>query len=174
MAAKNISNLISVLTICWCPCVESSLVLLEVDDCYDQYVLLWKLLTFAQLHFVLQDQTCMLLQVSLDLLLLHSSPLWWKLPCFWCFRRYCKSSKLHSTSASAALVFGAWTWVTVILNGLPCKRPEIILLFLRLHPSAAFWTLVDCEGYSISSKGFLTTVVDIMVTWIKFIHTSLF
>ena len=29
LAAKNIINLISVFTICWCPCVESSLVLLE-------------------------------------------------------------------------------------------------------------------------------------------------
>ena len=30
------------------------------------------------LHFVLPIQTCLLLQVSLDLLLVHSSPLWWK------------------------------------------------------------------------------------------------
>ena len=30
------------------------------------------------LHFVLQGQTCLLLQVSLDFLILHSSPLWWK------------------------------------------------------------------------------------------------
>ena len=33
------------------------------------------LLAFALLHFVLQSQTCLLLQVSLDFLLLHSSPL---------------------------------------------------------------------------------------------------
>ena len=31
------------------------------------------------------------------------------------------------------------------------------------YPSTAFWTLVDYEGYSISSKGFLLTIVDIMV-----------
>ena len=36
------------------------------------------LLAFALLHFVLQGQTCLLLQVSLDFILLHSSPLWWK------------------------------------------------------------------------------------------------
>ena len=30
---------------------------------------------FALLHFVLQGQTCLLLQVSLDFLLLHSTPL---------------------------------------------------------------------------------------------------
>ena len=38
-----------------------------------------------------------------------------------------------------------------------------ILSFLRLHPSTAFWNLVDHGGCSISSKGFLPTVVDIMV-----------
>ena len=44
-----------------------------------QYVFLGKiLLAFALLHFVLQSQTCLLPQVSLDFLLLHSSPLWWK------------------------------------------------------------------------------------------------
>ena len=36
------------------------------------------LLAFVLLHFVLQGQTCLLLQVSLDFLLLNSSPLWWK------------------------------------------------------------------------------------------------
>ena len=55
------------------------------------------------------------------------------------------------------------TWITVRLNALPWKRTEIILSFLTLHPSTAFWTLVDHNGYSTSSKGFLPTVVDIMV-----------
>ena len=43
LAAKNIINLILVLTIWWCPCVESSLVLLEEGVCYDQCVVLAKL-----------------------------------------------------------------------------------------------------------------------------------
>ena len=51
----------------------------------------------------------------------------------------------------------------MILDGLPWKQTESILSFLRLHPSTVFWTLVDYEGYSISSKGFLPMVVDIMV-----------
>ena len=59
----------------------------------------------------------------------------------------------------------------MILNGLPWKRIEIILSFLRLHPSTAFQTLVDYDGYSISSEGFLSAVVDIMV---KFTHSSPF
>ena len=41
-AAKNIINVILLLTIWWCLCVESSLVLLEEDVCYDQCVLLAK------------------------------------------------------------------------------------------------------------------------------------
>ena len=84
LAAKNIINLILVLTIWWCPCVESSLVLLEEGVCYDQCILLAKLLlAFALLHFVCQGQICLLLQLSLYFLLLHSSPVWWKGHLFW-------------------------------------------------------------------------------------------
>ena len=74
LAAKNIIILISILTNWWCPCVESSLMLLEEGVCYDQCILLTKLLA-CDLLFVLQGQICLLLQVSLDILLLHSSPL---------------------------------------------------------------------------------------------------
>ena len=35
-------------------------------------------------------------------------------------------------------------------------------------------SFVDYDGYSVSSKGFLPTVVDIMVIWIKFTHSSPF
>ena len=40
LAANNIINLLLLLTIWWCPCAESSLVLLEEGVCYDQCVLL--------------------------------------------------------------------------------------------------------------------------------------
>ena len=50
----------------------------------------------------------------------------------------------------------------MVLNGLPWRQTEIILSFLRLHPSTLD-SFVNYEGYSISSKGFLTTIVDIMV-----------
>jgi len=44
-------------------------------------------------NFVLQGQTCLLLQVSLYFLFLHSSPLWWKGYLFWfSSRRSCRSS----------------------------------------------------------------------------------
>ena len=77
-ATKNIINLILVLTIWWCPCVKQSILLLEQGICYDQCILLGKLLAFVLPHFVFQGQICLLLQVSLDVLLLHFSPLWWK------------------------------------------------------------------------------------------------
>ena len=50
--------------------------------------------------------------------------------------------RTKSTSASSTLVVGAYTWITVILNGYPLKRTKIILSFLRLHPSTAFQTLM--------------------------------
>jgi len=77
-------NLISVLTIWSCPGIESSLVFLEKSVYYDQCILLAKLLVFALLNFVLQGQKCLLLQVSLDFLLLYSSPYNEKDIFFWC------------------------------------------------------------------------------------------
>ena len=78
LAAKNIINLILVLTTWWCSCGVFSCVV-------GRGCLLWPvcslgktLLAFALLHFVLHGLTCLLLQVSLDFLLLHSCPRWWK------------------------------------------------------------------------------------------------
>ena len=56
-------------------------------------------------------------------------------------RRSCRSSENHSNSASLALVVGAYTWITMILNSLLWNQTEILLSFLRLHPSIAFQTL---------------------------------
>ena len=55
-----------------------------------------------------------------------------------------------------------------MLNSLPWEMNQDHSVIFRLHPSTAFWTLVDFEGYSIASKGFLPTVVHIMVICIKF------
>ena len=51
-ATKNIINLISVLTIWWCPRVESSLVLLKAGVCYDQCIL------FAELYSLCPASFC--------------------------------------------------------------------------------------------------------------------
>ena len=75
-AAKNIINLILVLTIWWCLCVESSLLLLEEGAIWPVCSLGKTLLAFALLCSAFQGQICLLLQVFSDFLLLHSSPLY--------------------------------------------------------------------------------------------------
>ena len=44
----------------------------------------------------------------------------------------------------------------------------------EIHPGTAFQTLVDYDGYSISSKAFLPTVVAVMVISVKFTHSGPF
>ena len=103
------------------------------------------LLAFALLHFVLQGQIYLLLQVFLDFLLLHSSPLWWKGQLFWMLileglvglRRTIQLQLLQHYWLGHRLGL-----ITVIFNGLPWKWTEVILSFLRLHPGTAFWTLL--------------------------------
>ena len=80
LAAKNIINDFSInhLMMPMCRVVSCIVgVVTSVVVCYDHSVLGKTLLAFALLHFVLQGQTCLLLQVSLDFLLLHSSPPLW-------------------------------------------------------------------------------------------------
>ena len=74
LAAKNTISLISMLTIWWCPCVVFSPVVGRGCLLWPEHSLGRTLLVFALLHSVLQGQICLLLQVFLDLLLLHSSP----------------------------------------------------------------------------------------------------
>ena len=51
-----------------------------------------------------------------------------------------------------------------MLNGFPWKQTKIILLFSKIAPKYCISdSLVDYDGYSISSKGFLPTEVGIMV-----------
>ena len=71
LTAKNITNLISLLTIWWCPCVESSLVLLEDDVCYDQCVLLISILKKI-------SPGCSLEGMTLKLKLQYSGHLMWR------------------------------------------------------------------------------------------------
>ena len=69
---------------------------------------------------------------------------------------------------------GAYTWITVILNGLLWKRRDHSVIFETASKYYISDSFVDYEGFSISSKGFLSTV-DIMFTWwIKLTHSSPF
>ena len=113
------------------------------------------LLAFALLHFILQGLSCLLLQVSLDFLLLHSSPLWWKGHLFLVLvLEDLVVSWTDSTSASSALVIGG--------IDLDYYNIEWFALETNWDQSVDFETvpkycildyIVDYEGYSISSKG---------------------
>ena len=69
------------------------------------------LLASAQLPFVLQGKACLLLQVCLDFLLLHSNHLWWKkakrwrIDAFelWCWRRLLRVSWTARRSSQSIL-----------------------------------------------------------------------
>ena len=69
MAAENIINLISVLPIWWCPCIELPRVVGKECLWWPACSLDKTLLFFALLHFELQGQTYLLFILSLDSLL---------------------------------------------------------------------------------------------------------
>ena len=60
------------------------------------------------------------------------------------------------------------------MNGLPSKRTEFSVVFEIASKYCILDSLVDHDGYSISSKEFLPTVVDIMVICVEFTHFSSF
>ena len=127
-AAKNIINLISVLTIWWCPCVESSLVLLEKGVCYDQCVLLAKLLAFALLHSVLQGQICCYSRYFLTSYSCIPVPCNEKDIFFGLILKGLVG--LHRTVQLLQKYWSwIWTWITMILNGLPWKWTEHSVIF---------------------------------------------
>ena len=130
------------------------------------------MLAFPLIHCVFHSQINPLLQISLDFLLLQSSP-------------YDKKRHLilvlvleglvglnNSTFASSASVVG-WRlgllcdveWFVLKMNWSHFLVFEIVPKYCILEP------FVDYEGYSSFSRGFLPIVVDIMGLWIKFAHS---
>ena len=132
------------------------------------------LLAFALLHFVLQGQICLLLQVSLDFLLLHSSPLWWKGHLFWVLVLV----GLVGPHGTVQLLWHYWLGhrLGLLWYLMAClwNKQRSFCCFWDCTQVLHFGLFFDYEGYSISSKGFLPTVVDIMVIWIKFTHSGQF
>ena len=66
----------------WCQCLVICCVVGRGFLLYPVCYLGKSLLAFDLLHFVLQGQIFLLLLLSLDFPILHSSPLWWKDICF--------------------------------------------------------------------------------------------
>ena len=128
---------------------------------------------FALLHSVLQGQICLLLQVFLDFLHLHSSPL------------LVLEGLIDLLRTNFSFSFFNFSFFSIIGQGTDLDYCDIEWFALgtnrdhsvifEIAPSNCISdSFVDYEGYSISSMGFLPTVVDIMVIWIKFTHSHPF
>ena len=126
------------------------------------------LLAFTLLHFAFQGQSCLLLWVSLDFLLLHSRPLSWK-------------GHLLLVLVLGSLVgyhrtiqlkfFGIIVWGIDLdycdIEWFASEMNRNHLVIFEIAPKYCISdSFVDCVGYSISSKGFLPTVLDKMFIWI--------
>ena len=164
------------LTIWWYPCVESSLVLLEEEVCYDQCILLAKLYyplpcfipyskakcacysrcfltpTFA-FYSTKMKRTSFAVLVPKDLVDLHRNIQVQLLQCSWLGHRL------------------GLPWYWMVFLGNEQKSSVAFVIASKYCISDSF---VHHDGYSISSKWFLTTIVDIMVIWVKFTHFSPF
>ena len=162
------------LTIWWCPCVESSLVLLEEGVSYDQYFLLAECLcpasfctprpnlrvtpgvswlpTFASQSLIMKSK-------SFGVLILKGLIDFPRTVQLQLLQRYWWGHRLGLL----------WYWMVCLGNEQRsfCHFWDCIQI---LHIGLFF----DHDGYSISSKGFLSIVVDIMVIGVKFTHSSPF
>ena len=147
--------------------------------------LLWRvcslgktLFTFALLHFLLHSQTCLLLQVSLDFLLSHSNPLWWKGYLLLLLLSVLEGLVGLNRTNQLQLLQHYWSghrlgllwfeWFALEMNWDHSVVFEIASMYCISD------SLVYHDDYSISSEGLLPTVVDIMVIGVKFTHSSPF
>ena len=134
------------------------------------------LLVFALLHSAFQGQICLLLQVFLDFILLHSSLLEWKGHLFWVLLLK-DLVGLHKTVQLQLLQCYWWGidlhYCNIEWFGLETNRNHSVIFEIAFKYCISD-TFVDYDGYSISSKGFLPIVVDTLVILIKFTHSSPF
>ena len=157
LGAKNITNLILVLTIWWCPCTEPSL--------FGRGCLVWPMCSlgkaFGLLHSVLQGQIYLLLQVFLVFLLLHSNPLWWKGYLFgvfvldslveWFFIEPFNFSFFSITVWGTNLDYSGIEWFALGMNRVHSIVFEIVCKYCIMD------SFIDYDGYFFSSKWFLPT-----------------
>ena len=134
------------------------------------------MLAFTPLHFVFQGQTCPLLQVSLNFLLLHSNPLWWIRHLFLVFILGGLLG-LHRTDQLQLLWhsqlghrFGLmWCWMVCLGNEL-----RSFCLFWGCTQVLHFRLFCLLWGLLHLLYVFFPTIEDIMAIWIKFTHSHPF
>ena len=127
------------------------------------------LLTFALLHFVLQGQTSLLLQVTSWLpTFAFQLPVMRRAYIFGVSSR--RSVGLHRTVLLQLLQHFwlgyrlglVWSWLVCLeMNG------DYSVIFETSSTYCISDSFFDYEGYSISSKGFLPAAADIMAIWVK-------
>ena len=143
MAAKIIINLIVMLNIWWCPCVESSLVLLEEGVCYDQCVLWANSISFCPASFCtprpnlpVTPGVSWLPTFSFQFPIMKRTSFWvLVLDGFVGLQTTIQLQLLQHYGLEHRLGL-PWYWMDWLRN------EEIILSFLRLHSSTAFQTLL--------------------------------
>ena len=133
------------------------------------------LLAFVLLHSVLQGQICLLIRYFLTF--------------YFSFQSHIMKRTSSGGVRSKGLVGLHRTMQLQLLQHYWSKHRlgllwyELFALEMNRDHSVIFgiaskyciWdSFVDYDGYSISSKGFLPTVIDIMVIWVKFTHSSPF
>ena len=174
-AAKNIINLISALTIWWCPCIESSLVLLERVHAMTS-MFSWKNSVSLCPASCCTPRPNLLVTPGISWLPASEfqSPMIKRTPYFGV-----SSGKCYRSSQINLSFFNICGW-GVDLDycdlkwfALKTNRGQSIVFEIapKYYISDSF---VDYEGYSISSKGILPTIVDTIDIWIKFTHSCSF
>ena len=122
--------------------------------------------SLSLLHFVLQGQTFCFFRYLLTSYSCIPVPYNEKDIFFVCVssRRSCGSSQNHSTSASSALLVGGidLDHCDIEWFALETNRDHSVVFEIASKYCISD-SVVDYYGYSISSKGFLQTVVDVMV-----------
>ena len=175
LTAKNIINLISVLTIWWCPCSlllccwkrvfamtsafswHNSLNLCPASFCTPRANLpvtpgiSW--LPTVAFQSPIMKMTSFLVLV-LGLIGLHRTVQLQLLRCYWLEHR----------------LELPWYWMVCLGN----EQRSFSVVFEIASKYCILDSFVDYDGCSISSKGFLPTVVNIIVIWIKFTHSGPF
>ena len=168
LAAENIINLILVLTIWWCPCVESSLVLLDEGVCYDQFS--WQnSVSLCPASFCTPRPSLPVTPgISWLPAFAFQSPIM-KRTSFWVlvleglvgFHRTIQLHLLQYYWSGHRLGL-LWYWMVCLGN-----KQRSFCHFEIASKYCISDSFVDYDGYSISSKGFLPTVVAITVIWVK-------
>ena len=171
LAAKNIINLISVLTIWWCPCVESTLVLRKSVFAMTSAFSWHNIISLCPASFCIQRPNLPVVPgVSWLPTFAFQSPIMKRTSSFVLVLKDLVG--LHRT-VQLQLLQHYWTghrlglpWFALEMNRDHSVVSEIA------SKNCISDSFVDYDGYSIFSKGFLPTVVDIMVIWGKFTHSS--